>query len=894
MDDPAIPDEKVTSSTALRVLGVVALATAVFLGGLTMTAGWVALFFVGGDEPDPKAAPPDPVAVHTPRRRLLWLVFDAMRRDAAFDAALMPNLAALRRQGVWGVARTGSFTMTGTCVRALGTGVNPRPSHAIHNFRSPPIRGDSLFRRVHRAGRRTVLIGDHIWVDLYRNTVRKSFPQPDLGINDVHRTDRAALADARRLLPGGWDLVVLHLVGSDHAAHHDRGVRGLYRKKLAEYDRLIPELRRLMGPGAAVLVTADHACNSAGNHGAGEPEATRAPYVLAGPGVLPVGRRDTDQRAFAPTVTALLGVGAPWGAEVPGLLDGLALDEKQRAAVAFNHAVGRRAHLRRLQGQPAPALDRLLDRAAGALDKGRPREARRISEAAIHRATALRLAHTRSSGWLWLAALSLLLSVPLLLLAGPDLLRRGGGWIPIGVTLATSAVGICSIFLLPSRVSTLLCAGLLAVTAGTWLVVGRRWGLVRWLPLAVATFALAVLGAWVLDWIKRLHNGDPTGHLWLAAPALVALVAGVVWLGVSGRLGRGVSAHPGLAAALATAALFLPLPFLRWWGGRHLVVGLTGIALVVGLVAWARWQGRLRWRVLAGGAVLVGSIGLGLAFGFGRGQGPSAALAWAIALGTPAALFSLGGVRWRSLWSLSGVVVLAAWACAHLPRLGVQINYGIFAGPAIALALMLWSRQGKGAHLALVSLALLRLLAVDQVVAATALFGVGALGLARIRGRLGWLGTAGVAVLMALAELVIFYQLGREFAFGTIEVRTGFVGGGELNLVRITILILLANATPWWLLWSAAADMSRRAPRPDDRWLDQLLVVLLWILAIKVLGTFLLFAGRPAHFWLIHSLIPFQFFGLAHLLMILAGYGLARTLASRQASSSSDDSRVTL
>ena len=877
------------------MVGVLALAAAVFLGGLTMTAGWIALFFVGGDEPHAKHAPADPVKVRAPGKRLLWLVFDAMRADAAFDPALMPNLAALRREGVWGVARTGSFTMTGTCVRALGTGVNPRPSHAIHNFRSPPITGDSLFRRVHRSGRRTVLIGDHIWVDLYRNTVRQSYPQPDLGINDLHRTDRAALADARRLLPGGWDLVVMHLVGSDHAAHKERSVRrgGAYRKKLAEYDRLIPELRRLMGADATLLVMADHGCNAVGNHGAGEPEATRAPYVLAGPGVLPAGRHDIDQRAFAPTITALLGVGTPWGAEVPGLLDGLALGDAERATVAYNHALGRRAHLHRIRGRADPALDRLLDKAARARAAGQHRAARRISVSAVRHATAQRLAHSRSSPWLWMAVLGLLLSLPLLLLAGGEALARAQArsTLPALVTLAASAGGIVSVFTLSARVSTPLCAALLVGMAVTWLLATRRLSILRWLPLGVAPFVLAVLGAWVLDWLKRLRQGDPTGPLWLALPGLVVLLAVLGWLLASGRLQKGLRDHPGLAAALAAAGLFLPLPFLRWWGGRHVVVALVGAALVLALLARAWWWRALTWRLAAGGGLLATSFVLGLTLGFGQGQGAELWLAGAIALGVPTLFLWIGGVRWRALLSLTGVAVLGAWAVAQLPRLGLNIPYVGFVGVSLGLAVLLWRRQGRGAHLALLSVALLRLLAVDQVVAATAILGAGVLGLASVRWRPRGLALAGIGVLMALMELVLFYQLGREFAFGTIDVRTGFVGGGEINLVRITILILLSNATPWWLMWSAAADLS-----PEPSWLDRLLVVQLWILAVKVLGTFLLFAGRPAHFWLIHSLIPFQFFGLANLLMIVTGYGLARSLStfSRQASISSDESRVTL
>ncbi len=135
-----------------RVLAQAVLALGVLVGGAAMTAAWVALFFSSPTEPDPAAAPaeagpaahsashpdhrPEPSA-GVPRRRLLWLVLDAMRADAAFDARLMPALARLRREGTWGIARTGTFTMTGTCVRALGTGAEPRPTHVLHNFRSP-------------------------------------------------------------------------------------------------------------------------------------------------------------------------------------------------------------------------------------------------------------------------------------------------------------------------------------------------------------------------------------------------------------------------------------------------------------------------------------------------------------------------------------------------------------------------------------------------------------------------------------------------------------------------------------------------------------------------------------------------------------------------------------
>ncbi len=674
--------------------------------------------------------------------------------------------------------------------------------------------------------------------------------------------------------------MVLHLVGSDHAAHKERGVRGLYRRKLAAYDRLIPELRRLMGPGAAVLVVADHACNGSGSHGAGEPEATRAPYVLAGPGVLSLGRRDLDQRALAPTVAALMGVDVPWTAQVPGLLDALDLSEAQRSGLALNHAAARAAHLCAELGHKDKGVSALVARAARARAEGSHRRSRRLSTEAISRVAALGLAHSRSSRWLWLAALSLLLSVPALLLVAPATLGQGGAraWGALGFSLVASALGVVLVFTVSPRVSTVLGALLLACALVGWLVAWRRMGALRWLPLALASFALASLGAWALDWTRRLWQGDPSGRLWLAFPGLAAVLGGMGWAWVTGRLRRGLVQHPGLLAGLATAVLFLPLPFLRWWGGRHLVVGLAGVAAAAGLAAWARARGLLTWRVLAGFAALAGSLGLGLAFGFGRGPEPDARVGVAVAMGAPVALLVLGGLSRRALLSATTLVTTLAWVAAQLPRLGLLSPYLALVLSAVALLVVLVLGRGSGAHLALLSLATLRVLAPDQVVAATTLFGAGVLGMARLRYRPGGVGTAILAVLMVLAELVVFYQLGREFAFGTIDVRMGFVGGGEIDLVRITLLILLANATPWWLLFAAALDLSLAGGRGARAWLDSLLRLQLWILAVKVLGTFLLFAGRPTHFWLIHSLIPFQFFGLANLIMIVAGYGLARSM----------------
>ncbi|MDY0000759.1 MAG: alkaline phosphatase family protein [Polyangia bacterium] len=912
------------------MLRALCLGLGVFLGGAGMTGAWITLFFTGGKEPDPAGAPPDLAPVRAPSRQVLWLVFDAMRAEAAFDEALMPNLARLRREGTWGIARTGTFTMTGTCVRALGTGMQPTPTHVIHNFRSPPIRADNLFRRLHLAGKRIVLIGDHIWVDLYRMTVSQSHPQPDLGIEDVQKTDRAALADAFRVLPKGrWDLAVVHLVGSDHAAHLERGVTGLYRKKLAEYDALIPRLRGAMGEDVTMLVVADHACNRVGNHGAGELEATRAPYVLSGRGVRALGRRDIWQTTFAPTITALLGAPAPWGAEQPGLLEALEVSPQERAQLALNHAAQRARHLDALIGKGKAAgsagpleraLRRRLEHAKESCKAGDYPRCEAEARAVITEATEARRRAERAPLLVWVSAFGLLLLVPILLLGGgrasgparepgdgrADLESREP---PIALPIGALVLGCASFAALLSGLGHLgapLVTGAVALLAAVMVWPRRRESVIwRGLLLICLGWLLVLAGSFCVDLAQRATRSDPTGFL-AAAPAALLLLFG---------LGGFLLTRPGMRSALrkepapllavGAAALFLPLPALRWWGGRHALFAGVALALVLALGLAARRMRQLSAPLVTGIACAFAVLVLGLAAGLGDPAGaPRAPLAWVIALGAPAAwaLLALPHER-RALGA--GAAGLAAWALAQLPRLagsGHELAL-IVCVLALALGIAILEPAGRAALL-LCFAALFRLLAGDGPTLLVALFGAALVGFGHLRlSAIGHLGRAGLALGMALWELAMFSLLGRELSFDTIDVKLGFVGGGGLNLFRITLLVVLGYALTWWMLWVGLAPGLASAPGPSrgapsdiasslasteasiqgPSQTDELFRLSLWILAVKVLGTFLLFLGRPAHFWLIHSLIPFQFFSCAHVLMVATGYLWARRLGREPA-----------
>ena len=134
--------------------------------------------------------------------------------------------------------------------------------------------------------------------------------------------------------------------------------------------------------------------------------------TLTDDGRLVVTDREFDNRPVDMPMQMLLGNPPKMTRDVARAerrMDALDLDDRQRAAVAYNHARGRQTHLARIRGQVTPELDQKLTRARAALSAGRHAEARRLSEQVIHRATALRLAHARSSPWLWVAAFGLLL-----------------------------------------------------------------------------------------------------------------------------------------------------------------------------------------------------------------------------------------------------------------------------------------------------------------------------------------------------------------------------------------------------------------------------------------------------------------------------------------------------
>lgn len=229
-------------------------------------------------------------------------------------------------------------------------------------------------------------------------------------------------------------------------------------------------------------------------------------------------------------------------------------------------------------------------------------------------------------------------------------------------------------------------------------------------PAAVTAVALPCLAVFAVaggvDLAVRLWRGQALGALgalWLAPATAATLGLGLWAWGRRGRLRRWIPRHRGPALAWGAGLLFLPLPVLRWWGGRHLLVTALVLAAALALSVAAR-------RARCDGPRFWGGVGLLVATALGAqltalGAPRAAAqdlLAWGVAVLAPPLLLTLGGA-WRSAAPMALALSLGGWAAAHLPRLAGTGDPRLILAALIAAAVgIAW--QGRGGRALLVLL----------------------------------------------------------------------------------------------------------------------------------------------------------------------------------------------
>lgn len=356
----------------------------------------------------PALAPLQPAA---PREalssRVVLVVVDGLRYDASLE---MPFLNELRRRGADFIAETSQPSLSYPGWATLGTGAGPEASGVTTNWHAGPILVDSVLATVRRAGGRTAIVGAGGWGRLYAGAVdvgRYSYdpttespggdrvvpgPRGSWDRVGVARVDEGLAREAASLLAADApDLLILHFLGPDEAAHAHGAASPEYRQSIAHADDLLRQVATGLDLASTTLVvTSDHGQTDRGGHGGWEPEVTRTPLVLAGrgiarprqPGRAPV---QVDQRDVAPTLAVLLGTALPAQSEGEPLFQALALSPEARARRAVEAAAQRRSLLLAYSRQVGvePPVDDLVVSAAYALDTRRYAQAAADADGAL-------------------------------------------------------------------------------------------------------------------------------------------------------------------------------------------------------------------------------------------------------------------------------------------------------------------------------------------------------------------------------------------------------------------------------------------------------------------------------------------------------------------------------
>jgi len=309
--------------------------------------------------------PPPGEALGQPAtRQVVFVLVDALRADTAQDAAVMPVLDQLRRQGAsaTGCSRPPSFSEPGYAV--LLTGAWPElsdgPAVNLDYEDIPTFTQDNLFSAARRTGLKTAVSG-YYWFEklIPQDTVNDSFYTP----GEDQAADRAVVDAALPWLADpDIQLVLIHIDQVDYAGHHEGGPLATGWKEAAgRADALLGEIAAQLDlTQDTLLVTSDHGQIDAGGHGGDDPVTLTEPFVLVGAGVKPGAYRDIQMVDIAPTLAALLGANLPASAQGRVLQEMLDLPADTYAALPRATRLQQSALLQaysKAMGVPAPVVN---------------------------------------------------------------------------------------------------------------------------------------------------------------------------------------------------------------------------------------------------------------------------------------------------------------------------------------------------------------------------------------------------------------------------------------------------------------------------------------------------------------------------------------------------------
>ncbi|MBM3123456.1 MAG: hypothetical protein FJZ87_00115 [Chloroflexi bacterium] len=323
---------------ALFVLGIFLLACG---GSLASLPQATASFPTATETSSPSATPsftaapptetPLPTATATPvplASRVLIVVFDGLRPDAILPANMV-NVLSLMHSGASTLsARTIMPSSTLPSISSMLVGTCPAKHIVRWNEYVPQngyALGKDIFDLAHGAGQRTVMVvGKEKLRQVTEPTSTDFFQFVDDTdkIVDPYRIEQLAIQQMGQ----GFGLMLVHFPNGDLAGHEygwmSRNQLETYANDDESLGFILQSLRaRGLYESTMIIVTADHGGHDT-THGYDVPEDMTIPWIVSGPGVLPL-QLTTQVHTMDTAATAAFVLGLP----VPPEWDGVPVYE---------------------------------------------------------------------------------------------------------------------------------------------------------------------------------------------------------------------------------------------------------------------------------------------------------------------------------------------------------------------------------------------------------------------------------------------------------------------------------------------------------------------------------------------------------------------------------------
>ena len=247
--------------------------------------------------PPPPTATPIPTSTATPvpkSRRVLIVSFDGLRPDA-IAAANMVNVMSLMQSGAYTLtAQTIMPTLTLPAHSSMLVGTCPAKHIVRWNEYVPEngfAQGIDLFDIAQAAGLRTVMV---VGKEKLRQVTE---PTSTDYFEFVDKTDKiddefAIVQLAIQQLAEGFDLMFVHFPNGDLEGHDSGWMSVAQLRTYANDDEslgfILESLRkRDMFNDTLIIITSDHGGHDS-THGTNLPEDMTIPWIVSGPGVIPM------------------------------------------------------------------------------------------------------------------------------------------------------------------------------------------------------------------------------------------------------------------------------------------------------------------------------------------------------------------------------------------------------------------------------------------------------------------------------------------------------------------------------------------------------------------------------------------------------------------------------